>query len=201
MAAETQQEVHDSRVGPVIDVAQPSMVKAIISGFLWTLFGFMLVACGVVVFIVSFEGEGERSSEWYLFFGFGVLLLIFGWVLSTSIARSIAAASGGKLYFRAGPGGISVSYPGSPMISRLFLSYRIRSHDVPWKDIDHWYTYAIQKLFYTYANAVVFDHSSGAEVRVPTRFFQGSRVAIAKKIEAAQQRNLSPDSAPAPGSS
>jgi hypothetical protein len=185
----TDAEVFDSPVGPVITVSPRSGVKIFFTGLFPMLFGGLMLFLGIFVIqdqvriYLSKEGKPEDFIVVV-----GILFAIVGWVLATTLVRSLRAGADKRIYFRAGPGGVSAAYPGWGRLSRLFLSYKIRSYDFAWQDVERWHTYAIQKGFYTFGSRVVFVGKPGWRVEVPTRFFSGTRESIAKRADQARQR-------------
>jgi len=185
----TDAEVFDSRVGPVVTVAPRSAVKTFFTGLFAMLFGGLMLFLGIFVIqdqVRILLNKDGKIEDFIL--AVGIIFAIAGWILATTLVRSLRASADKRVYFRAGPGGVSVSYPGWGRLSRLFLSYKIRSYDFAWQDVERWHTYAIQKGFYTYGSSVIFVGKPGWTVSVPTRFFSGTRESIAQSADRARQR-------------
>lgn len=118
--------IHQSTVGPVIDVAHHQMCAG---GCFLFLGGAALMALAILLVIVGFERGAPEWSFWLVF----ALFFLLGWGVLSSGSYWLRSGFGRSYYFRAGRGGISVRIPGSYTL--LGLSYHVIQFDLPWADI------------------------------------------------------------------
>jgi hypothetical protein len=188
----------DSQVGPVVPVAETSRVKPIATGMLWAALGLLLLAGATLM--LAFElprlWRDGPDPEWQIV-GIAVVFLLVSFPLLATLVRRIRVIYDPRLFFRAGPGGISVCYPRQVNFRALLLSYRIEQYDLPLDLISAWYPYLGRLNGIPVYSQIVFEGNSGWGLAVDTLFFTGTRKSIADNIASAiQHANPAADAKP-----
>jgi len=180
--------VYESDVGPVIRIADVSRIKPFMSSIIWSAIGVALVGGGVsmVWFELARKAKGEAGEEPVLYIGAACVLI--GWLFASAIVRRFfGTLNQDRIFFYAGPLGVSVGYPASVKFTSLLLAYNYQSFDIAWEEVKTWYPYVMRVNGIPTESNIVFEGEDW-KVEVPTMFFKGSRDSITEKIAEAYQR-------------
>ena len=187
--------VWESGVGPVITVAEKSRVKPLLSSVFWSLVGVGMIAGGLSM--ATFEAPDlwtpNVEPDWFILL-LGVGFLLLGWMLATTFVRRLVAVRDERVYFRAGPGGVSVGVVGWPRLTRLMLSYGVKAYEFSWEQVKTWYPYLMRVNGIPTTSEIQFEGTEGWKIGVDTLYFAGSRESLAASIaEAMERTDLLPD--------
>jgi len=182
--------VHESGVGPVVDVVTRSRAKPLIASLIWVIPGAILFGGGIwmVAYELNRSLSGEGSIEGAIAV-IGAVIIVVGWVLWSTIIRRWRASADERVYLRAGPGGVSVGHVGFPRILRLLTSYRILTSEFAWDQVKTWYPHVIRVNGIPTESTIEFVGNDGWQVSVNTLYFSGGRESIAQAVAAAMERS------------
>jgi hypothetical protein len=182
------EKVYESSVGPVIDVTGRSVLKAFFNSLVWIVPGSVLIFGGCWMMIEELAGslKAGGSIEDTVYIGGGCVLV--GWIMLSRMVRSVVAAASSKVYFRAGPRGVSICSPGGISFAKLMACYKLVTHEFTWDRVKRCYPAVVRTKGFTTQSDIVFEGKDDWEVRVTTLVLAGSIQDIAEAVSVASKR-------------
>jgi len=175
-----------SSVGNVVDVATPSTRRLRVLGFVWvlaTLFALVLINYAIFDALTSDDPALSLTHPARLF---GAALMPFvGWFSLGSALHRFHAAATKERYFRAGPGGISVSLPDDSLSATFRFSFKTISFELAWDQIKTWYPFVQSMNGIPTERSIVIETLQGQKVKIKTFHFAEKQKEIAESIKRA----------------
>lgn len=172
-----------SSVGNVVDVATPSTRKLRALGLVWglvTLFVILIISYLTVDTLTSDDPILSLSHPLSLLGA--PLMPVLGWFANSNALHRFHAAATKERYFRAGPGGISVSLPDDGLSATFRLSFKTVSFDLAWDQIRTWYPYVQRMNAIPTERSIVFETPQQQKVKIKTYHFAEKQKEIAERI-------------------
>lgn len=178
-------DVLDSEVGPVVPVAARSRFKPLATALPYG--GVGLILLGGAISMLTFElprlWQEDVEPEWVIV-GFAAAFLPLSFLLIATLLRRIRAVCDDRLYFRAGPGGVSVCFPTKIDFRAWLLAYRIEPYDLSLDQITKWYPFIVRYNGIPVSSQIVFEGEQW-KLAVSTLYFTGTWKSITASISAA----------------
>ena len=176
-----------SSVGNVVDVATPATRKLRLLGFVWVLVTlFVLVLINYIIFDTLTSDEPIMSLSHPAHLLGAALMPALGWFALGSALHRFHAAATKERYFRAGPGGISVSLPDDSLSATFRFSFKTISFDLPWEQIKTWYPFVQSMNGIPTERSIVFETLQVQKVKIKTFHFAEKQKEIAEGIRRAR---------------
>ena len=175
-----------SSVGNVVDVATPATRKLKALGFVWALM--MLLPLAVLNYLViqGLTSEEPLITSHLMFIPGTVLMVLLGWASLGNAVQRFHAASSDDRYFRAGPGGISVSLPDDGVSASFRFAFKTVKFELPWEQVRTWYPFVQSMNGIPTDRSMVFENLKGEKVAIKTYHFAEKQNEIAARIERAR---------------
>lgn len=184
--------VYESKVGSVVTVAGRSRSKPLIGSFFWAGLGGIMLYGGSSMLLFELTGVIKKSTapDWG-FIGIAAGVLFMGYVMFSILIRRLRAIMDPRLYFRGGPGGISVCCPVGIKFTAFLLSYKVKQHDIAWTNIKTWYPFVMRHNGIPTESQIRFEGVDGRTFGIDTMFFKGSRESIVQSLKTAAAKEQS----------
>jgi hypothetical protein len=183
------ENVHESSVGPLIDVTARSVPKAFFTSLLWGIWGGVMIFGGCWMAgeeLIGALRAGRKVPE-IVYLGAGGIVV--GWIIFSILVRKIAAALNSRVHLRAGPRGVSVCAPGGINFACLLACYRLVSREFTWDEVNRCYPAVVRTKGWTTQSDVVFEGKGDWEISITTMILSGSIRKIMDALTAASKRS------------
>lgn len=176
-----------SSVGNVVDVATPSTRKLRLLGSVWVLVTLLvLVLINYAIFDTLTSDDPLLSMSHPMSLLGVVLIPAMGWFALGNALHRFQAAATKERYFRAGPGGISVSFPDDGLGATFRFSFKTITFDLAWDQIKTWYPFVQSMNGIPTERSIVFETLKGQKVKIKTFHFAEKQKEIAESINRAR---------------